>query len=130
MPESDSPTRYAVIKGKGHDALEAVRRYMPSNYTADSDGGAIWIHGTDSAGWTLDGYVIPRLASGLYFAKEVVPMPGLTPQFTARVIELGEILLSEAGATACQEGYGTTDPFWVGHYGLGHGDINIDGTVN
>jgi hypothetical protein len=29
------------------------------------------IEGEDNAGWTLDGYVIPRLASGLIFAKEV-----------------------------------------------------------
>lgn len=64
-------TRHAVIKGKGRDHLETVRRYLPSNYTADSDGGNIWIHGEDNAGWTLDGYVIPRLASGLYYAEEV-----------------------------------------------------------
>ena len=29
------------------------------------------IAGRDVAGWTLDAYVIPRLASGLYFAAEV-----------------------------------------------------------
>lgn len=68
---TDKPTRYAVIEGHGHDTLETVRRYLPSNYEADSDGADIFIHGTDNAGWTLDGYVIPRLASGLYFAKEV-----------------------------------------------------------
>ena len=128
---TDAPAkRYAVIRGKGHDALEAVRRYMPSNYEADSDGGSIWISGTDSAGWTLDGYVIPRLASGLWFATEVVPMPGLSAKMTAHVTDLGEIVLREAGASACQEGYGTTDPFWVGHYALGYGDVNADGTMN
>lgn len=63
--------RHAVIEGKGHDDLETVRRYLPSNYEADSDGGSIFIHGEDYAGWTLDGYVIPRLASGLWFAKEI-----------------------------------------------------------
>lgn len=63
-------TRHAVIKGQV-DRLEAIRRYLPSNYTADSDGGNVFIHGEDSAGWTLDGYVIPRLASGLYFAREI-----------------------------------------------------------
>lgn len=63
--------RHAVIRGYGHDRLETVRRYLPSNYLADSDGGNVWIHGFDSAGWTLDGYVIPRLASGLHFAREV-----------------------------------------------------------
>jgi hypothetical protein len=68
---NDVPTRHARIEGRGHADLDAVRRYLPSNYTADSDGGSIWIHGQDSLGWTLDGYVIPRLASGLYFAREV-----------------------------------------------------------
>jgi hypothetical protein len=29
------------------------------------------IAGRDRAGWTLEGYVIPRLASGLYFASEI-----------------------------------------------------------
>lgn len=63
--------RTAVIAGYGHAELERVRRFLPSNYTADSDGGSIFIHGEDVAGWTLDGYVIPRLASGLIFAREV-----------------------------------------------------------
>jgi hypothetical protein len=29
------------------------------------------IAGRDVAGWTLDDYVIPRLASGMYYAEEV-----------------------------------------------------------
>jgi hypothetical protein len=65
------PQRHARIEGMGHADLDRVRRFLPSNYTADSDGGSIWIHGYDSLGWTLDGYVIPRLASGLIFAREV-----------------------------------------------------------
>lgn len=68
--EIEPPTRHAVLKGR-HADLEAIRRYLPHNYWADSDGGNVWIHGYDNAGWTLDGYVIPRLASGLYFATEV-----------------------------------------------------------
>jgi hypothetical protein len=71
-------TRHAVLKGLGHDKLETVRRYLPANYEADSDGGSIFIHGTDNAGWTLDGYVIPRLASGLYFAREIIAVEDLT----------------------------------------------------
>jgi hypothetical protein len=47
-----------------------------------------------------------------------------------RYSELGTILLREAGPKACQEGYGTTDPVWVGFYGLQYGDINPDGTLN
>jgi hypothetical protein len=37
------------------------------------DGGETVIYGHDDAGWTLDGYVLPRLASGLLFATEVEP---------------------------------------------------------
>jgi hypothetical protein len=44
--------------------------------------------------------------------------------------ELGEIILADAGEAACLEGYGTTDPYWVGRYGLGYGDIDEDGTLN
>jgi len=68
---ASKPIRRAVIRGLGHDKLATIRRYLPSNYTADSDGGDIWITGVDSMGWTLDDYVIPRLASGLYRAEEV-----------------------------------------------------------
>jgi hypothetical protein len=66
--------RYAVVHNITGDTLE---RYLPGNYrilsshTCNPNGGTNYvIHGTDSAGWTLDDYVIPRLASGLYFAKE------------------------------------------------------------
>jgi hypothetical protein len=44
--------------------------------------------------------------------------------------ELGNIMLKWAGADACQAGYGTTDPEWVGRYALQYGDINTDGTTN
>ena len=47
-----------------------------------------------------------------------------------RYIELGLILLKEAGEEACRAGYGTIDPEWVGRYGLMYGDINPDGTLN
>ena len=53
--------------------LERVRQYLPSNYSAvyDETRDCIVVAGTDQAGWTLDGYVLPRLASGLIFASEV-----------------------------------------------------------
>ena len=59
-----------------HPALEAVKNYLPSNFTAHESNGTIQgkgilIEGYDRAGWTLDAYVIPRLASGLIVAKEV-----------------------------------------------------------
>jgi hypothetical protein len=57
-------------------------------------------------------------------------MMGLSAARIKQVTKLGEIMLKEAGAEACEEGYLTTDPFWVGHYALGYGDINEDGTLN
>lgn len=54
------------------DQLATIARYLPSNYTAKIVGDDVLITGEDSAGWTLDGYVIPRLASGLYFAEEII----------------------------------------------------------
>lgn len=44
--------------------------------------------------------------------------------------QLGQIMLQEAGVEACQDGYGTTDPEWVGRYAIEYGDINLDGTLN
>jgi hypothetical protein len=44
--------------------------------------------------------------------------------------ELGRIMLEQAGEQACQDGYGTTDPEWVGRYALDFGDIRRDGTLN
>jgi hypothetical protein len=52
-----------------------VSRFLPSNYKVVGDTGApdhfTIIEGEDYAGWTLDDYVIPRLASGLYACREV-----------------------------------------------------------
>ena len=63
-------TRRAVITHTAN--LDTVRAYLPSNYTAERTMlDSIIIDGTDNAGWTLDGYVIPRLASGLIFAREI-----------------------------------------------------------
>ena len=59
-------------------SLEQVQRYLPANYEAFvGETGAIIIQGHDNAGWTLDGYVIPRLASGLIFAREFDPFEGM-----------------------------------------------------
>jgi len=64
--------RAAVIE-RG-ESVERVQRFMPSNYSAVGEpDGTIRIVGRDSAGWTLDGYVLPRLASGLIFGTEVEP---------------------------------------------------------
>lgn len=64
-------TRYATVTGP----LDTIRRYLPSNYAAVRvswyEPDRILIIGEDHAGWTLDDYVIPRLASGLYWAREI-----------------------------------------------------------
>ena len=67
-----SETRRAIVFGPA----ETVARYLPRNYTVNSTDigtGAVLISGTDNAGWTLDGYVLPRLASGMYFGREIDP---------------------------------------------------------
>lgn len=67
--------RYALVVTNQPDAVAA---YMPDNYEvmaifpADRFGkSGVVIGGRDSHGWTLDDYVIPRLASGLHFATEI-----------------------------------------------------------
>lgn len=52
-------------------SLKRVEPYLPSNYTARTEDGITVIEGTDQGGYTLDGYVIPRLCSGLIGATEV-----------------------------------------------------------
>ena len=70
--------RMAEIRGRDV-TTEKVAAYLPSNYRVtdadpiDSEVVVVFIRGHDVAGWTLDGYVLPRLASGLMFGKEVTP---------------------------------------------------------
>jgi hypothetical protein len=68
--------RFAVVRGAR--SVHEVEAYLPDNYapmeafeTAPSRALIVIIGGVDRAGWTLDGYVIPRLASGLIAAKEI-----------------------------------------------------------
>jgi hypothetical protein len=61
--------RAARLEGKA-DRLAEIARYLPENYEAITDGADVLVFGVDSHGWTLDGYVIPRLASGMLWAKE------------------------------------------------------------
>jgi hypothetical protein len=62
--------RHAILRGR-HNDLHSIRHYLPSNYIADSDGNNVFLHGFDVMGWTLDGYVLPRLASGMYYGREI-----------------------------------------------------------
>lgn len=64
--------RYATVRAR---SLSEVRAYLPENYTVfhtspNPSGVHVVIGGKDDAGWTLDGYVLPRLASGLIYGRE------------------------------------------------------------
>ena len=63
--------RRARVMGGLGCSLDIVRDYLPSNYTATEDADGILISGKDSHGWTLDGYVIPRLGSALIAVQEL-----------------------------------------------------------
>ena len=76
-----SSIRKAEVRGARSE--QEVAAYMPANYRvtgshmgpayegASYDKLVVTIEGMDSHGWTFEGYVEPRLASGLMFAKEV-----------------------------------------------------------
>lgn len=61
-------SRQAVLKNQA-DNVDTVRSYLPENYSAHTWGRDVIITGDDVAGWTMEGYVVPRLNSGLYFPK-------------------------------------------------------------
>jgi hypothetical protein len=64
--------RYALLATKPDDG-NRIEALLPGNYNVlhmAADGRRV-IGGTDHAGWTLDGYVLPRLASGLIFGQEI-----------------------------------------------------------
>ena len=82
--------RYAIVKNAR--SKEEVAAYLPDNYRVVGEvieqqrefscvapGGTrvtkeallFVIEGEDKAGWTLDGYVSPRLASGLIYTDEI-----------------------------------------------------------
>lgn len=68
--------RMAIVTSPSAGQLNTIRNYLPANYEAYESNGTIHgnvilIEGYDRAGWTLDGYVIPRLGSGLIVAREV-----------------------------------------------------------
>jgi hypothetical protein len=75
--DTDKPIRKAIVRNVA--TQRQLEAYLPSNYrvTAEVDD-LSWpdhlvfeIEGRDVAGWTLDDYVIPRLASGLIWAEEL-----------------------------------------------------------
>lgn len=123
---TDHPVkRRAIIT---HDVeLDRVQRYLPSNYQAAEKvvldpynaevplSKQIVIFGYDNAGWTLDNYVIPRLASGMIFATET---PNKRDHYLDEIFynDQGDELCDYAG---CQETefYPNDDsPFCEYHY--------------
>lgn len=81
--ESTPRVREAIVNahsardfGDASELLGRVLHYLPGNYnavlvTSDNLNYRVKIVGTDDHGWTLHGYVIPRLASsGDMFAVE------------------------------------------------------------
>lgn len=72
MGKAIPENRYGRVKASETITSERVAAYLPSNYEVDEVAdGYVRFSGIDFAGWTLDGYVLPRLASGLIFAEEV-----------------------------------------------------------
>ena len=60
----------AVFRCDREDPAEVIGRFLPRNYQAVQVApgvSLVLVYGEDNAGWTMDGYVLPRLASGLYF---------------------------------------------------------------
>jgi hypothetical protein len=80
--ENTPRTREAIVNvHSNYDLNDAslllgrVMAFLPGNYeasivTADNESYRVKITGSDNHGWTLDGYVIPRLQSGNMFAVE------------------------------------------------------------
>tara|TARA_R110002126_G_scaffold203064_3_gene350383 strand:- start:1790 stop:2053 length:264 start_codon:yes stop_codon:yes gene_type:complete len=57
-----------------------VAQYLPKNFTVigrTPDNTGTIIVGVDDHGWSLDQYVIPRLASGMIHCEEVIEINGL-----------------------------------------------------
>ncbi len=68
--------RSAIIEDHADD-IATIAAYLPRNYrarvayAATRPGRAVVIIGRDNAAGSMRDYVIPRLASGLFFAREV-----------------------------------------------------------
>ena len=60
--------RYALVSARRRPGRRLPARQLPGRRKRRRPDR---IAGRDVAGWTLDAYVIPRLASGLYFATEI-----------------------------------------------------------
>lgn len=77
LAEAEIPMRYALVSADASRG-ETLKSYMPGNFEVlgrtpiQGTNTVQWlIGGRDSHGWTLDGYVLPRLASGMYYGVEI-----------------------------------------------------------
>lgn len=103
--------RYAAVSARC-DSQATIERYLPGNYRAlglveyEGDerlmsGAYVVISGVDDSGWTLDDYVIPRLASGLIVAQEIDsehPMMSLARTGPDGLVSTEEVTRQLAGA--------------------------------
>lgn len=94
--------RYASVQLRGDQDANTVRAYLPRNYEVVHYNAAqrlLLIAGEDDHGWTLDGYVIPRLGSGMIFASEIF-VDDLNDE---DLLKLMRLRTSTMDANACQE---------------------------
>lgn len=71
--------RYAIVRNAR--SRQEAEAYLPSNYKVIYDSidpdlrkpvqQTFVIAGEDDHGWTLDGYIVPRYASGLIWVEEI-----------------------------------------------------------
>jgi len=61
-----------MSQGTRWDNEHVIEKYLPDNYVVEGvTTHGVVISGHDVAGWTLDGYVLPRLASGVLVGSEI-----------------------------------------------------------
>jgi hypothetical protein len=78
VADANDPQRYLAVFGNPGQ----VEAYLPGRWRIDGhvttnlDGRPMvttLVSGADYAGWTVEEYLVPRLASGLYTSVEVTP---------------------------------------------------------
>jgi hypothetical protein len=64
---TDTSYKYAKVIGGLNTSDKNIEKYLPSRFKVENG----YLIGIDFAGWTLQGYVIPRLGSGLINVEEI-----------------------------------------------------------
>lgn len=109
-------TRYALASTRREDGSD-VAAYMPGNYhvlgvlAGEFGNQEALIEGEDSAGWTMQDYVLPRLGSGLVGCREVTGDEAAEAVRTVRLntaaAEIAESVIADA------RGSGSDPIAWV-----------------